>query len=295
MSERRVFDDLRCLERLARVTGEDFVRAMVEDHFEAVRRDLTSADVGALYDDQYEAGIAAHPVAEMIAGRFPVNVFQWPVLALIRSTLSPGGAVLDVGAGDGGFVLALAALGYRATGVDVSERAIARGRARLAEEADAFAVKPTLLVADVEAFEVGGPFDVITMNDVVEHLAMRELEPLLARCRALLAPEGRVIVHTPNGRALLHRTERTWKARVVELYARLRGWRPEKKSLRQVYYDQVHINVMGVRTLARVAGTAGLSVDHVAYDAVPARPWARDVLAANMTVVLSPGGRNRAG
>ncbi len=57
-----------------------------------------------------------------------------------------------------------------------------------------------VLVGDVEDerlwTDVVPPFDVAILADVLEHL--REPEAVLARCRAALAPEGRLLVSIPN-------------------------------------------------------------------------------------------------
>ena len=101
--------------------------------------------------------------------------------------LRPGGRVLDVGAGLGGTVALLARAGFRAVGVDPDPRAVSYARAR----APAGAELRCGLLSDV----ADGPFDALFLTEVLQHY--RELDPLLARCRALLAPGGHVIVHDP--------------------------------------------------------------------------------------------------
>jgi SAM-dependent methyltransferase len=101
--------------------------------------------------------------------------------------LRPGGRVLDVGAGLGGTVALLARAGFRAVGVDPDPRAVAYACAR----APAGAELRCGLLADV----ADGPYDALLLTEVLQH--HRELDPLLACCRALLAPGGYVIVHDP--------------------------------------------------------------------------------------------------
>lgn len=63
--------------------------------------------------------------------------FAWsgnpnPVLVAEAGTLTPGRA-LDIGSGEGGDALWLAARGWRVTGVDISQNALDRARARVTE------------------------------------------------------------------------------------------------------------------------------------------------------------------
>lgn len=91
------------------------------------------------------------------------------------------GTLLDFGAGSGAFVRAALDAGYEATGVEHSPVAREQARQRYGVE----------LVA-----EARGPYDVVTMWDVVEHL--RDPITSLADLRARLKPGGLVFVETGN-------------------------------------------------------------------------------------------------
>ena len=108
--------------------------------------------------------------------------------------LRPGGRVLDVGAGLGGTVALLARAGFRAVGVDPDPRAVSYARAR----APAGAELRCGLLSDV----ADGPFDALFLTEVLQHY--RELDPLLARCRALLAPTSST---RPPGRSSRKQSE----------------------------------------------------------------------------------------
>ncbi|MET0389309.1 MAG: class I SAM-dependent methyltransferase [Polyangiales bacterium] len=98
----------------------------------------------------------------------------------------PGGAVLDLGCGEGILQQRLGTNGYsRYMGVDVSEVAIARAR----ERTDASTM---FVCADVERFEPGRKFDVIVFNEVLYYFS----DPLavLRRFESLLEPDGIFIV-----------------------------------------------------------------------------------------------------
>ena len=102
-------------------------------------------------------------------------------------------SILDVGCGTGIMVtLPLASLGYRITGIDIDRDSIETGRRvnsypnALFRHTDAAALLPA-----------GERFDVVIASEVLEHQA----DPLafLRSLRALLQPEGILILTTPNG------------------------------------------------------------------------------------------------
>lgn len=99
----------------------------------------------------------------------------------------PSARVLDVGCGNGTFLLTMTWAGWQAEGVDPDRRAVESARSH------------GLLVHEGTLLDVPLPhssFDAITMNHVFEHLP----DPLetLNRCRALLRPGGVLWLATPN-------------------------------------------------------------------------------------------------
>lgn len=114
----------------------------------------------------------------------------------------PGGRLLDVGCGSGAFLAQMAALGWRAEGIDPDPAAVASAR-----EAGLSVTRGTL--ADVDPDEHGGSFDAVTLSHVIEHL--HHPAENLRRTNLLLRPGGLLWIATPNLEALgLRRFGRDW-------------------------------------------------------------------------------------
>jgi SAM-dependent methyltransferase len=139
-----------------------------------------SDDVGAYYDDYWRE--RPSPLSDPLALRR---------LSLLRELL-PGapGRVLDVGAGAGDVVAALAADGYDATGFDVSSEAVALAEARYPGRRFVHH-SAERLPWPVEA----GSVDIVISFEVIEHL----LQPnrLIEGARQALRPGGRLAISTP--------------------------------------------------------------------------------------------------
>jgi SAM-dependent methyltransferase len=111
-----------------------------------------------------------------------------------------GARFLDVGAGNGDRVARMAALGWTAVGVEPDPVAAELGRAR----AD---VRTGTL--DAQSFPPGS-FDAVHLSHVIEHV--HGPAALLAECRRVLRPGGRLVLLTPNARSLGHRRQgRRWR------------------------------------------------------------------------------------
>jgi SAM-dependent methyltransferase len=138
-----------------------------------------------------------------------------------------GRRLLDVGAGSGVLVEAAAALGLRAEGIEPSSWLASRARER------GWPVHVGVLPHPA----VHPPFDLITMVDVLEHVA--DPFALVMAARALLSHDGRLMIVTPDVRSLP---------------ARLLGWK-------WWHYRVAHIGYFDRRTLSRLVARAGLEVE----------------------------------
>jgi SAM-dependent methyltransferase len=125
--------------------------------------------------------------------------------ALLGERLS-GGAVLDAGCGTGGFLAwAMGAGGFeRGSGIDVSPDAIELARRRVPGADLHVAPVAELPFAD-------GSFDLVTLNDVLQHVPEADVARSLSEIRRVLRPGGALLVRT--GGARRERRERAdWRA-----------------------------------------------------------------------------------
>ncbi|UNO43174.1 class I SAM-dependent methyltransferase [Streptomyces sp. MST-110588] len=104
-----------------------------------------------------------------------------------------GGTVLDLGCGSGVPVArALAAAGYRVTGIDISEVQIRRARERVPQA--------EFIHADATAVSFGAAsFDAIVSFFALIHIPLAEQPPLLRKIAGWLRPGGCFVATTGHG------------------------------------------------------------------------------------------------
>lgn len=158
--------------------------------------------------------------------------------ALLGSRLQrPGLRLLDAGCGTGGMLawaIGRARLA-QAAGVDASDEALALA-ARRAPSADLHRASVSRLpFADAS-------FDLVLMNDVLQHVREDEVETSLRELRRVLAPGGTLLVRT-NGGLRARRASAEWRV-----------------------YDRA--------TLAAALETAGLRCERLTYANLAGSAWA---------------------
>ncbi len=110
---------------------------------------------------------------------------QQTTLPQVRHLLKADGDLLDFGCGNGFFLKAAAAVGFRPEGVELDEKT--REWATANSGCD---------VNSLEAVEASGRrYDVIHLGDVLEHLP--DPKALMLRLEALLKPDGRFFIEGP--------------------------------------------------------------------------------------------------
>lgn len=149
----------------------------------------------AVYD--YESRIPAGFYDKVYQRRNGVR-YCWHDLKFRTVAAHLGGPrrLLDIGCGPGTFIgnylPGIEALGIdlSASQVDYAIRTYGNGRHR-------FSTRSLASLA-----ETGERFDAVTMIELIEHLTPDAAIQLLARARRLLAPDGVLVVTTPNYRSL---------------------------------------------------------------------------------------------
>lgn len=120
-------------------------------------------------------------------------------LAAVTADLAPGRS-LDLGCGEGGDVLWFAERGWQATGIDLSQTAVARAQAEAADRGlnGAHFVAADLVDWVEQGTEIDGseqPFDLITASFMLSPVKLPRQQILQAALRRL-APGGRLVVLT---------------------------------------------------------------------------------------------------
>lgn len=113
-----------------------------------------------------------------------------------RSLPRTPGALLDVGCGNGAFLLRAAEAGWKVQGVEPDP---------LAADSAAACGLP-IHRGDLSGFVPDREFDVITLSHVFEHL--HNPSQVLSSCRELLKPGGRLWMSMPNVQGIGHRVYR---------------------------------------------------------------------------------------
>ncbi len=116
------------------------------------------------------------------------------LLTAIRPYLDPSKRVLDFGSGDGHFVRHLVANGFRAAAFEPSHGRQMTIAANVGNE-------PGFLGFVGPDYD-GPRFDVICMFEVIEHILEEALPEAFALIDRLLAPDGLLIITTPNNEDL---------------------------------------------------------------------------------------------
>jgi len=148
--------------------------------------------------------------------------------------------ILDVGAGGGGFLGMAKSLGADVAGIEFSSAARAHAATTYGIELSSHPL--------TDSAWNGKRFDVITVWDLVEHLA--DPRGMLRRIGELLVPGGRVAITTPAREGALHR--------VSMALAKLTGGRIS--MLARHRYNLLHLQIFRRNDLRALLEDAGLTV-----------------------------------
>lgn len=173
--------------------------------------------------------------------------------SLARAGLTPGEVVVDLGTGRGELLAAAVAQGAaRAHGIEYSPAAVRLAERTLA--AHGIEDRADVRLADARAVPLpDATASLVTLLDVVEHLSPPELAAALSEAHRLLAPGGRVFVHTLPSRTLYEVTYRL--QRLARPGRRARWPRDPRVELER----RMHVNEQTVGSLRRALLSAGFS------------------------------------
>lgn len=150
-----------------------------------------AADAGEFYSAGYwqQRQTAHHGLPDLSARArldLPERCTHWLRHLLARRL--PPARVLEIGCAHGGYVGLLTWAGYDATGTEMSPAIVEFARREFGVTAFAGTIESLPFPA--------GSFDVIVLNDVLEHLATPATS--IAHCAQLLSPDGFFVVQTPE-------------------------------------------------------------------------------------------------
>lgn len=151
----------------------------------------TAEEIAKMYEESYYAGSADRAVGYVHHRPSALSIrycapYSWKLL--LEETSLVNMRALDIGCAFGQWVYWMSKSGAKALGIDITAEGVNWGREKLGLD---------LRQATLESLdEPQESFDVITMVDLIEHIA--ELDSFMNRLTSLLKPGGLVFVQTPN-------------------------------------------------------------------------------------------------
>lgn len=274
----------------------------------------TSGSIGRAYAGYYTHSVNDHPLVrrkgivrtllhDLIAGyqNGRYNVRRHPSLAAGRWILpflpslraaadaecrhlpvrpSNGGYLLDVGCGNGGFMVLANQAGWQVKGVDFDSGAVAAARLRGLD----------VQLGGIDALsEEDESFDVITLCHVIEHVY--EPVDVLRRAFALLKPGGILWIDTPNiGSLGAHRFRANWHALDPPRHLMLFNRDSMEMALKAAGFESTRQRWRGLSLFEVFAASEAIARgdigSHASYDG---RPPLRSILFELWEMMYPPG------
>ena len=157
-----------------------------------------------------------------------------------------GGRLLEVGSGEGDFLVGAVERGFKVTGVEYSEHACAVAGKKLTPSPS------EIICGEITDVSGAGIYDVCVLSDVIEHV--RNPRHLLERVHELLCPGGIIFIATPS--------LDSWSARLLK--NRWMEFKPEHLF----YFDSSTLQTLlidcGFKDIITRPGTKALNIDYIA-------------------------------
>lgn len=183
---------------------------------------------------------------------YPADRWEYRVTLARLAPAPPHAKALDIGAGVGRFLTQLGPEWHRFAleSAETTRRALA--------------AKGIAVLDDFAGARAAGPFALITMFQVLEHLSL--FHDVLAHCRAAIAADGRLVVSVPSGPAMRAQEEAT-------------GWPDMPPN---------HINKWTPASLTRALTDAGFAVEDVLHEAPSLATVRNTIYLRLLTDALAP-------
>lgn len=187
-----------------------------------------------MYAPEYFAAYSVHhsEAKGYAAGREVAERVAEDRLSRIQP-LRPKGRLLDIGCAGGHFLATARRRGYEVSGIEYSDAMVAHAR-------ETYGLDVTQ--GDILELDVRGPFDIVHMEDVVEHL--RDPLAVLRKVHGLVASDGILVIDGPLER------QPNLSLALLELNLRMR-------SVEDPEMAPAHIWQFSLGTLRRLAERAG--------------------------------------
>lgn len=204
-----------------------------------------------------------------------IENFEAIVEATLRFAPLHAKSLLDVGSAHGWFLEA-ARMHFNVLGIEpdatLEQHAAARG----------LPVRPGYFP---DALHDGETFDIISFNDVIEHIP--DIHAALAACRERLSPDGLLILNLPNSRGFFYKAakllarlgvrgpfDRLWQKGLPSPHVHYFNHHNLRRLVTKEGFDPVHVfelpalRVRGLMERLRFAGNAGTFTLYAQYVAV---------------------------
>ncbi len=202
----------------------------------------------AVYDEAYYLNACAgHAEWTASGGAKAAGIYHF---ALSRGSLEAGSVLVDIGCGRGELVAMAAERGARAIGIEYSSSAVSLAHRTL--DAHGMSERARVVEADARAIPLeDDSADLVTLLDVVEHLAPSELACTLGEAFRILRRGGGILIHTAPTRTLY---EVTYRLQRMLSPGRRRSWPADPRNeLERV----MHVNEQTIGSLRAALRRAG--------------------------------------